>query len=97
MNRGMSTSFPSLISPQQSTRRKHSQCEVGDDDAERLGHLAEHARLRNVRHVDEDVVCRVTVQRCAETLLVEVVADEANRPSEHEQAVQGTNLRHITA
>ena len=94
MNRGMSTSFPSLISPQQSTRRKHSQCEVGDDAVERLGHLAEHARLRHVRHVDEDVVRGVAVERRAQTLLVEVVADEANRPAEHEQAVQGTNLRH---
>ena len=57
-------------------------------------HLAEHARLRDIRHVDEDIVCRVTVQRRAETLLVEVVADEANRPAEHEQAVEGTDLRH---
>ena len=38
----------------------------------------------------------MTVERRAQTLLVEVVANEANRPPEHEQAVQGTNLRHRT-
>ena len=95
MNRGMSTSFPSLISPQQSTRRKHSQCEVGDDAVERSGHLAQHARLRHVRHVDEDVIRGVAVERRAETLLVEVVADETNAAPEDEQTVQRTNLQSV--
>lgn len=58
----------------------------------RLRHLAEHARLRDVRHLDEDVVCGVAVQRRAEALLVEVVADEANAAPEDEQAVERTNL-----
>ena len=92
MNRGMSTSFPSLISPQQSTRRKHSQCKVGDDAVERLGHLAEHARLRHVRHVDEDVVRGVAVKRRAQTLLVEVVTNETDAAAEHEQTVERTDL-----
>ena len=55
-------------------------------------HLAQHARLRYVCHVDEDVVRGVAVQRCAETLLVEVVADEADGPAEDEETVEGTDL-----
>ena len=34
----------------------------------------------------------MTVQRCAQSLLVEVVADETNASSEHEQAVQRADL-----
>ena len=55
-------------------------------------HLAEHARLRDVRHVDEDVVCGVAVERCTQALLVEVVADEADGATEDEEAVQGADL-----
>ena len=56
------------------------------------GHLAQHARLAHVGHVDEDVVCGVAVQRCTQALLVEVVADEANGATEDEEAVQGADL-----
>ena len=57
-----------------------------------LRHLAKHARLRDVRHVDEDVVRRVTVQRRAEALLVEVVANETDAAAEDEQTVESANL-----
>ena len=56
------------------------------------GHLAQHARLADVGHVDEDVVCGVAVERCTQALLVEVVADEANGATEDEEAVQGADL-----
>ena len=55
-------------------------------------HPTKDTRLANIRHVDEDIVRRVTVQRGAEPLLVKMVTNEPNAPSEHEQAVQGTNL-----
>lgn len=57
-----------------------------------LRQLAQHTRLRDVRHVDEDVVRRVAVQRCTQTLLVKVVTDEADRATEDEQAVERTDL-----
>ena len=43
-----------------------------------LRELDRDARLRDVRHVDEDVVGRVTVEWSAEALLVQVVPDEAD-------------------
>ena len=55
-------------------------------------HLAEHARLRHVRHVDEDVVGGMTVERCTEALLVEVVTNETDAAAEHEQTVERTDL-----
>ena len=55
-------------------------------------HLAKHARLRDVGHVDEDIVRRVAVQRRTETLLVEVVADETDAATEDEQTVERANL-----
>ena len=55
-------------------------------------HLPEHAGLRDVRHVDEDVVGGVAVERGAEALLVEVVADETNAAAKHEEAVERANL-----
>lgn len=67
-----------------------------DEHAQRSGsglrHLAQHTRLRKVRHVDEDVVRRVTVQRRAQPLLVQVVSNEPDRAAEHEQAVQRADL-----
>jgi hypothetical protein len=57
-----------------------------------LCHLPQHPRLRQVSHVDEDIVSRVSVQRRTESLLIEVVSDETDRAAEHEQAVQRTNL-----
>ena len=55
-------------------------------------HLAEHARLRHVRHVDEDVVGGMTVERCTQALLVEVVTNETDAAAKHEQTVERTNL-----
>jgi hypothetical protein len=55
-------------------------------------HLAQHSRLAQVRDVDKDVVCRVTVQWCTQPLLVEVVADETDASSKDEQPVQRANL-----
>ena len=66
----------------------------GGSSEESSCHLAEDARLRDIRHVDEDVVGGVTVERRAEALLVEVVADETNAAAEHEQTVQSTDLKH---
>lgn len=66
----------------------------GGSSEESSRHLAEDARLRDIRHVDEDVVGGVTVERRAEALLVEVVADETNAAAEHEQTVQSTDLKH---
>jgi len=48
--------------------------------------------LRQVSHVNEDVVGRVSVQRRTQSLLVKVVPDETDRAAEHEQAVKRTNL-----
>ena len=79
--------IPTTINPP-----KAKQCEVGDDDAKRLGHLAEHARLRHVRHVDEDVVRGVAVEWGAQTLLVEVVTDEADAAAKDEETVESTDL-----
>jgi hypothetical protein len=58
----------------------------------RSSELGEHTRLRDVRDVDEDVVSGVTVEWCAEPLLVEVVTDETDRAPEDEQAVEGADL-----
>lgn len=43
-----------------------------------LRHLAKDTRLLEVRHVDEDIIRRVAVQRRTQTLLVEVVANETD-------------------
>lgn len=58
----------------------------------RLVKPAQHTRLRHIGHIDEDVVCRVTVQRCAQTLLVKVVTNEADTSSKNEQTVQSSDL-----
>ena len=42
------------------------------------------ARLSHIGHVDEDVVGRVTVQGCTESLLVKMVANETNAASKYE-------------
>ena len=54
-------------------------------------HPTQHPRLANIRHVDEDIVSRMTVQRCPQPLLVEVVSNESDAPAEDEQAVEGTD------
>src|SRR6266568_695709 len=50
-----------------------------------LYHLPQHPQLRQASHVDEDIVGRVSAQRCMQSLLVEVVSDETDRAAEHEQ------------
>lgn len=62
---------------------------------EHLLHLAQHTRLRNVRHVDKDVIGRMTVERSTQTLLVKVVSDKADATSEDEEAVQCTDLHSL--
>ena len=48
--------------------------------------------MRHFRHVDEDVVGRMTVERSAEALLVQVMANETDAATEDEQTIEGTNL-----
>ena len=54
--------------------------------------LAQHPWLRDVGHVDEDIVGGVAVERGTETFLIEVVANETDAAAEDEQAVESTNL-----
>jgi hypothetical protein len=58
-----------------------------------LSHLSQHAGLRNIRHVDEDIVSGVAIQRSTEALLVEVVSNEADAATEDEEAVERADLR----
>lgn len=48
--------------------------------------------MRQVCHVDEDIVGGMAVQRRTEAFLIEVVADETDRAAENEQAVQRADL-----
>lgn len=61
-------------------------------EARRLVHPTKDTGLANIRHVDEDIIRRVTVQRGAEPLLVEMVTNEPNAPAQHEQTVEGADL-----
>ena len=54
-------------------------------------HLSNDTGLHDIGHGDEDVVSGVAVQRCTETLLVEMVADEADAAPEDEQTVESSN------
>ena len=56
-----------------------------------LVHLSHDTRLHNISHGDENVISGVAVQRSAETLLVEMVADEADAAPEDEETVEGAN------
>lgn len=47
-----------------------------------------------ILHVDEDVVRGMSVQRSAESLLVEMVTDETDAATEDEETVEGTNLKY---
>ena len=55
-------------------------------------HTAQHSWLRHIRHVDEDIVRRVTVKRCTQAFLVQMVTNETDATSKNEQAIQCTNL-----
>lgn len=61
-------------------------------DPKLLLHATQHPRLRYIGHIDEDIVCGVAIQWCAEALLVEMVPNEADTASKNEQAVQRANL-----
>lgn len=43
-----------------------------------LYYFPQHPRLRQVSHIDEDIVSWVSVKRRTQSLLVEVVADETD-------------------
>jgi hypothetical protein len=43
-------------------------------------------------HIDKDIVCRVTVGRHPQPLLVQVVSNEPDATTEDEQAIQSTDL-----
>lgn len=47
-------------------------------------HTAQHSRLRHIRHVDEDIIRRVTVQRCTQAFLVQMVTNETDATSKNE-------------
>ena len=55
-------------------------------------HTTQHPWLRYIRHVDEDIVCRVTVERCPQPLLIQVVSNETDATTKDEQAIESTNL-----
>jgi hypothetical protein len=55
-------------------------------------HPSQNPRLRNFCHVNEDIIRRVTVQRCAEPLLVKMVTNESNATTENEQPVERPDL-----
>jgi len=57
-----------------------------------LLHPSQDSRVAHISHVDEDIVRRMTVQRCPQPLLIQMVADESDTPSKHEQPIQGSNL-----
>ena len=57
-----------------------------------LLHLAQYARLRNVGHVDKNVISRMTVKWGTQSLLIKVVSDKPDAASEDKEAVQCTNL-----
>ena len=56
-----------------------------------LVHLSHDTGLHNIGHRDENVIGGVAVQRGAETLLVEMVADEADAAPEDEETVESAN------
>ena len=57
-----------------------------------LLHLAQYARLRNVGHVDKNVISRMTVKWGTQSLLIKVVSDKPDAASEDKEAIQCTNL-----
>ena len=61
------------------------------DSRHSLVHLSNDTGLHDIGHGDENIVGGVAVQRRAETLLVEMVADEADAAPEHEETVKRSN------
>lgn len=58
----------------------------------RLLHPPQHPRLTDICHVDENIIRRVTVQRCTKSFLVKVVSNETDGTTKDEQTVESTNL-----
>jgi hypothetical protein len=56
--------------------------------------LRQDTWLCNICNVNEDVIRRMPVQRCAEPILVKIVADETNAATEYEKPIEGANLAH---
>ena len=71
--------------------KKKSHARERRDSRHSLVHLSHDTGLHNIGHRDEDVISGVAVQRSAETLLVEMVADEANAAPEDEETVESAN------
>jgi len=61
------------------------------DSRHSLVHLSHHTGLHDIGHGDEDVIGRVAVQWSTETLLVEMMADEADTAPEDEEAVESAD------
>lgn len=54
--------YSNYTQPPQEKNNYKKRKSQGDLPARRLLHLAQHARLRDIRHVNEDIVCWMTVQ-----------------------------------
>ena len=55
-------------------------------------HTTQHSRLSHIRHVDKNIIRRVTVKRSTQAFLVQMVTNETDATSKNEQAIQCTNL-----
>jgi hypothetical protein len=54
-------------------------------------HLTQRPRLTNIRHVDENIISRMPIQRRPQPLLVKVVSNEPDTPAERERTIEGTD------
>lgn len=81
-----------LLRPFFSFCHLHAMCSRARLPEGHLLHLAQYTRLRNVSHVDKDVISRVTVKWGTEPLLIKMVSDKPDAASEDKQAVQCTDL-----
>ena len=76
---------------EEQVNKKNSHARKRRDSQHSLVHLSNDTGLHNISHRDEDVIGGVTIQRSTETLLVEMVTDEANAASEDEKTVESAN------
>jgi hypothetical protein len=49
-----------------------------------LVHLTQHAGVRKIGHVDENIISRMTIEWSPQTFLVQVVSDKPNAATENE-------------
>ena len=54
--------------------------------------LCDDTRFHHILHRDEDIVSRVAVERCAQPLLVKMVANETDATAKNKETVEGSNL-----